>query len=104
MLTAWIRFSDRLANSANDERDQAPEDGEAFGGDDVMRVVASRLDEMPIEIDGGGGGQRIQFRGFGRKRGGEKGGDEQADQAVREIIEDESDEDVIGFVGFVPFG
>ena len=44
--------------------------------------------------------KRVQFGRFGGKGRREKRGDQQANQAVGQVIEDERDEDVIGVVGF----
>ena len=66
MLTAWIRFSARFANSAK-EGDQPPEDGKPFRGTQAVSVRGARVDDMPVEVDGGRRGQGVELGGFGRE-------------------------------------
>ena len=97
MLTAWIRFSAKPGEEGEGDRDQAPEDGEPPRHPHVARlVVGGERTELPPEVDGGRGAQRVQLGGLGRQRGGEHDRDEQADNTVRQLGEDEGDEDVVG--------
>jgi hypothetical protein len=54
---------------------------------------------VPPEIDRRRGAQRVQLRRLGRQRRGEHHRDEQADGPVRELGQDEGDEDVVGVLG-----
>ena len=66
-----------------------------------MLLGRVRLQHGFIEIDNGRGAKRIQFGGFGGKGGGKERGDKQADQPVREMVENVGDENVIGVVALI---
>ena len=48
--------------------------------------------------------QRIQLGGLRRQRGGEEGRDQEPDHPVRQVSQDEGDEDIVGVVGLRPAG
>ena len=100
MLTASIRFSTRFAKSAKAIATIPHPAVSHLRHPQVMAFAPVRPDERPVKIHLGGGAQRVQLRGGGRCRRAENHRHEQADDAVREIIEDEGDEDVIGVLGF----
>ena len=54
---------------------------------------------MAIKVNGGGGTERVEFGGLRRQCGGKKCGDQQTNDAVRQLLQDEGDENVIGIVG-----
>ena len=53
---------------------------------------------MAINVNGGGGTKRVEFGGFGGKGRRKKCRDEQTDDSVRQLLQDEGDEDIIGVV------
>ena len=56
------------------------------------------FDDVPVKINRGAGAERVEFGGLGRQGGGKKRRDEQADDAVRQLLEDKCDEHIIGVV------
>ena len=100
MLIAWIRFSTRLAKSAKEIATTAPRGGEQFRGEKIMIVARVRMQERAVKIHHRGRAERVQFRSAGGHRGAENHRDEQADDAVRQIVQDKGDEDIIGVVRF----
>ena len=51
---------------------------------------------MHVEVDDGGGGERVERGGEVGHGGGEDGGDEQAGDADGHLLDDEGGEDVVG--------
>ena len=64
-----------------------------------MGVGRLALDDLPVKIDRGAGTEGIELSGFRRKSGGEKGRHQQTDDTVWQLLEDESDEHVVGIIG-----
>src|SRR5687767_757126 len=61
-----------------------------------MMVARLWPDEWPIKINGAGRTERIQDRGSSRHGGAKNYGDQQANYAMGQMLEDKSDEDIIG--------
>ena len=104
MFTAWMRFSARLAKNREANRDRPPHHGEPPRS---AHVVYHRPGGPPgADTDRPSSWRRgaLQLGGLRRERGIEERGDEQADQPVREVVEDEGDEHVIGVRGLGPGG
>src|SRR5262249_45866112 len=76
--------------------DQPPHRREALRRQQIVRVVGCRVYEVPVDIDRGGRRKSIQLCRLGGKRGGEERRDQQAYQAMRQVIQDERDKYVIG--------
>ena len=102
MLTAWIRFSARFANRANAIATRPQRIVKHFEAATRWASVASRRTRYAVEVDGGRRRQRVELGGLRRQRGGEEGRDQEPDQPVRQVPQDEGDEDVVGVVGLRP--
>ena len=80
------------------ERDETPHGGEPFGCLHVMGIGGVAFDEMGVNIHRGGRAERAEFGGLGREGRGKKGGDQQTDDAMRELRQNKGDEDVVAVV------
>jgi len=91
-----------MGEQGEGDRDQAPEGGEPFGRGDVVGITGVAPDYVPVEIDGGGRTERVEFGGLRGQRGRKNHRDKQADHSVRQVVDHEGDEDVVGIVGACP--
>ena len=59
-------------------------------------IRRARSNEGPVEIDRGGGPERVQRGGGGRHGGAKDHGHEQTDNSMRHLLKNESDKNVVG--------
>ena len=59
---------------------------------------------MAPKVDRRGRAEGVEFAGFRRERGGKHHGEEESDQAVRELRQDKRDEDVVGILRLLGCG
>ena len=83
---------DQVGKEREGDRDHAPARGEKLSPRSSNGVRSHRPDERAIKIDFHGRAERVQFRRGGRHRGAKNHRHEQADDAVRQIIQNEGDE------------
>ena len=100
MLTAWIRLSTSEAKVAKASATSAPQHGEQPGRPQVVRVgLASGRTAAPVEVDHRGRAQRGQLAGARGHGGAQDHRQQQADQPLRQLLQDEGEEDVVGVLG-----
>jgi len=83
----------------NGKTDPYPPKGrEPFRRLDVMGVVRLAFDQMPVEIHRGRRAKRAQFRRLGGQGGGKERRHQQANHSMRQMGQNEGDENVIAVV------
>ena len=72
------------------EQDECPEDGRRAGDDHALLGAVGGGAKAHVEVDDGGGGQRVERGGQVGHGGGEDGGDQQAGDSGGHLVDDEA--------------
>src|ERR1700722_20987885 len=79
--------------------DQSPKGGKPFGDGHEVGVGRVALNDRSIKVNGSAGAEGIEFGGLGRQGRGEKCRYQQADNPVRQLLQDEGYKNVISVGG-----
>ena len=81
------------------DRERAPHHGRELRHEHVVTVARVRPHQAPVDVDHRGRRQRVELGRRRVHRGEEHHDDEQADHALRQVVDDEAQEHVVGVVG-----
>src|SRR5216683_1554004 len=86
---------EQRSECGKEHADDAPENREELGGEQVVVIASVRLEGALVEIDHGGGAEGVQRRRGRRHRGAENDRHQQSNQSRWKMLQNEADEDVV---------